>query len=856
VNPLNWLRRLPARVHLAMGLASIAVGIVLGASYLGLVPDGHALVRAHRVALAETLALTASALLDEEQPEPLRETLAFLRERNPDLLSLGIRAHSGTLLVDLNQHAVQWSASAGEASTDGEVQVPVWQAGQPWGQVELRFEPLQADGWRGYWQDPSLRLSAFVMLLGLLLFYLYLGRMLRELDPTRAVPQRVRVAYDTLTEGLIVIDPQGAIVLANTSTATMLGVDASWLTARSPSEFSWTLSDGSVVAPQHLPWQRALDNHQPQRDVHLHVSSVDGRAYALRANCSPLLDDNARLQAVVISFQDVTELEQRGAALQVAKEEADAANEAKSQFLANMSHEIRTPMNAILGFTEVLRRTGIKGSADADKHLEIIHSSGRHLLKLINDILDLSKVEAGQLDAEQVDLQPHLVARDVLQTLGERANDKGLALRLVCATAVPQTLIGDPVRLRQILTNLVGNAIKFTEQGEVRVVLRLASQTQPPRYCVDVVDSGIGIAPDKLDLVFEPFAQAESSTTRRFGGTGLGLTISRGFARAMGGDVLVSSALGEGTSFTVWLPVTVEAGASLIAPGELGLDSLVNVAAPARVWHFPPARVLVVDDGVENRQLLRVLLEDVGLQVFEAQDGQSALDRVAAEAFDLVLMDMQMPRMDGSTATRTLRDRGCTLPILALTANAMKGFEQQVVQAGFDGHLTKPIDVDGLMAALAARLAGHAGPAPAELASGQVAPPAAPAAPADTAPPPQLLVSRLAHHPKLGPIAARFVTQLPAKLAAMEAAAQKPELHDLADLAHWLKGAGGSMGFDELFEPARRLDDAARRGDASEVPALLQQLQQLAQAIQRGAQAAAPHTLSDSRTETEPAGTP
>ncbi len=847
MNPLAWLRRLPTRVHLALGLASIAVGILMGASYLGLVPDGHALVRQHRVALAETLALTASALLDEEQPEALRDTLAFLRERNPDLLSLGIRSQGGALLVDVNAHADHWLAPPGGASTDSAMTVPVWQAGQPWGQVELRFEPLQAEGWRGYWQDPSLRLSAYVLLLSSLLFYLYLGRMLRELDPTRAVPQRVRVAYDTLTEGLIVIDAQGSIVLANTSTAAMLGVDAPWLTARSPAEFDWTGAGGMPVPAVELPWQKALDSRQPQRDVHLQVSSIDGRHYTLRANCSPIIDDHQRLQAVVISFQDVTELEQRGVALQQAKEEADAANEAKSQFLANMSHEIRTPMNAILGFTEVLRRSGVRGSADADKHLAIIHSSGRHLLNLINDILDLSKVEAGHLDAERVELRPHGVAREVVQTLAERASDKGLRLSLSCPQPVPEKLLGDPVRLRQILTNLVGNAIKFTEHGEVRLVLRYELVAGGARYWIDVIDSGIGIAADKLDLVFEPFAQAESSTTRRFGGTGLGLTISRGFARAMGGDIALASVAGQGTTFSLWLPLAPVDPAELIVPA-LTVDAEPTAAPPSAGWRFPPARVLVVDDGVENRQLLQVLLGDVGLQVSEAADGLEALEQLAHHPFDLVLMDMQMPRMDGQTAVRELRARGLRLPVLALTANAMKGFERDVAAAGFDGHLTKPIEVDTLMQALADRLGGVAVAAPSGPAPG-VEPPVLPAAQQQTFPatptegPPAVLVSRLAGHAKLGRIAARFVSQLPDKLAQMQAAADRVDLGELAELAHWLKGAGGSMGFDELFEPARQLDEAARQGQAQQVPALMQVLQALGQAIERGAQQARTETV-------------
>ena len=825
---LPW-RHLSTRFHLAMGLAGLCVGMLLSATYLGLIPDAEGLTRQHRGALSESIALTASALLDEERPENLQKTLEFLRQRNPGLLSMGVRSEAGALLVDVAGHASAWPLGHSGGSDDGHVTVPVWQAGEAWGHVELRFEPLRTAGWRAYLQDPSLRLSAFAFVLCAVMFSLYLRRMLRELDPSRAVPARVRTAYDTLTEGLVVVDPDGTIVLANKSTSLLLGVAESALVSRSPSEFGWSAASGAVMDVSELPWQRALRTKTPQRDVHLTVSSQDGRRYSLRANCSPLLDDSGKLQALVISFQDVTELEQRGEMLRAAKEQADAANEAKSQFLANMSHEIRTPMNAILGFTEVLRRGGLRNAGDAGKHLDIIHSSGKHLLNLINDILDLSKVEAGKLEAERQPFAAHAVAQDVVQTMAERAVHKGLTLELVFAQALPAQVEGDAVRWRQILTNLIGNAIKFTEHGGVQVVSRLVLAGNTAHYVVDVQDSGIGIPADKLDTVFEPFVQAEASTTRRFGGTGLGLTISRSFARAMGGDITVTSQPGQGTTFSVWLPLDNPTQA-LLQPAELMAEPAVVAAAASLRWQFPPARVLVVDDGVENRQLVRVLLEEAGLVVSEAENGQIAVDRVGLESFDLVLMDMQMPVMDGQTATRTLRARGCTLPILALTANAMKGFERELEEAGFSGFQTKPVDVDSLLQDLAQRLGGQ--PVAGVEADDSALTPPARATPAgdDVA-----IVSRLANRPKFAGIVTRFVEQLPARLAAVETAAAAGRMEDLMALAHGLKGAGGSMGFDEMFEPARALETAAASGDAAAVRTALADLQRIGRGIQSGA---------------------
>ncbi|MEO8411590.1 MAG: ATP-binding protein [Propionivibrio sp.] len=409
--------------------------------------------------------------------------------------------------------------------------------------------------------------------------------------------------------------------------------------------------------------------------------------------------------------------------------------------------------------------------------------------------------------------------------------------------ALPATIKGDSARLRQILTNLIGNAIKFTERGGVVVRSRLERSGEQCRYCIDIGDSGIGISPDKLDTVFEPFVQAESSTTRRFGGTGLGLTISRGFARAMDGDILVSSVPGQGTTFSLWLAGGEVRAANLIEPSELAAATLAPLAPQSVRWAFPPRSVLVVDDGAENRQLVRVLLEDVGLKISEAENGQIALDRLASESFDLVLMDMQMPVMDGEMATRILRERGFTLPIIALTANAMKGFERELVAAGFSGYQTKPINVDALLDDLAQRLGGEVlidtSGVPVDGASEGSAQQTASKASdrfdsLDTFDEGQPIVSRLAGHAKLGRIVERFVAQLPEKMAQMEDAANTEDFAELATLAHWLKGAGGSMGFDELFEPSKLLEEAASEGNGGKASQVLHELKRLVQRILRG----------------------
>ena len=833
MNPLRWFGRLSSRVHLSLGLAGLAVGLVLGAGLLGLVPDAETLSRSHRAALAETVALAVSGQLDQDDPQGLQDILAVVRQRNDSLLSIGVRGEDGSLLVDIDGHGAHWPAGLpAQHSTDSRITVPVSQAGQPWGRVEMRFQPLRSAGWRGHLEDPSLRLTLFVFAAGTVMFWLYLGRMLRELDPSRAVPPRVRAAYDTLTEGLLVLDRDGRIVLANKSTAKMLGIDENRLVGRTPAEFGWALPDGTALVAADLPWARALASDSAQRDVNLTVARADGARFALRTNCSPIIDDDGRAQALVVSFQDVTELERRGDALRVAKEQADAANEAKSQFLANMSHEIRTPMNAIIGFTDVLRRSSLRhDDGAARQHLDIIHSSGRHLLNLINDILDLSKVESGRLEAESIAYAPHSVAHEVIATLAERAQAKGLTLEMSATQPMPGQIVGDAARLRQILTNLVGNAIKFTESGGVTVSLRLDVAHTPARYCIDVIDTGIGIAADKIESVFEPFVQAEASTTRRFGGTGLGLTISRGFARAMGGDIVAHSVPGQGTTFSVWLDANDSNGAApLLDAADLQRAPLAAAAATGRRgWRFPAARVLVVDDGENNRHLVRLLLEEVGLQISEAQNGRVALECMAADSFDLVLMDMQMPEMDGSTATRLLRERGCKVPIVALTANAMKGFESELESAGFTGYQTKPIDRDTLLAYLAPLLGGQALALSDDQACTATTSAVA-SATHDGAP----IVSRLAGHTRLLRVVTGFVHEFGLRLPRMHAALAAADLAELAAQAHWLKGSGGSMGFDDLYEPALALEEAAQGADGDTAAGLLAELDLLLARIRRG----------------------
>jgi PAS domain S-box-containing protein len=520
-----------------------------------------------------------------------------------------------------------------------------------------------------------------------------------------------------------------------------------------------TLEEGC----QHFDWRFRFPGDGTEFDAEVFLSCMELRGRPVivatirdvtrqrRANeaiQAPLAPPTAILDNTGYSIRDITKQKQAELELKETNRQleeairhsrelaakADQANKAKSEFLAKMSHEIRTPLSAILGFSDVLNDLLVDTShcpsasdceliANIPQCVETIKRNGEFLLSIVNEILDFSKIEAGQLSTERTWCSLQQIIADVASIMEPRARDKRLSFELDFVGSVPGRIYTDPMRLRQILTNLAGNAVKFTEHGGVRIVTQLLSaekagiagaSVEPKEGAegylqVEVADTGIGLTAEQIGKLFKPFSQADSSTARRFGGTGLGLAISRRLAGMLGGDIHVESTAGQGSVFRLIVAIGKSTEARSETPKAVTPSSKPTSGEPL------DCRILLAEDGLDNQRLISLVLTKAGAEVTVVEDGKAAVEKAlesraagaAADGFDLIVMDMQMPIMDGYQATRILRERGYTAPIIALTAHAMAGDRQKCLDAGCNGYAVKPIDRPELISLIREQVADH-----------------------------------------------------------------------------------------------------------------------------------------------------
>ncbi|WP_052245318.1 PAS domain-containing hybrid sensor histidine kinase/response regulator [Halocynthiibacter namhaensis] len=486
---------------------------------------------------------------------------------------------------------------------------------------------------------------------------------------------------------VVITEPDGTITWVNNAFHNSTGFADSDVIGRNVRLLNGPQTDTKII--QQLVQARAKS--QPVR-VEILNYNKHGETKWYEISVSPIFDDMGIVTHFVSIERDIHAVKQRETDLASAREAAEQTARAKTEFLATMSHEIRTPMNGIIGVSDLLLESHL--SKDQRHLTETISEAAAALLTIINNTLDLTQLDANKIDLETHEFDPKSLAEKTVELLQPIATGKGVALKLNCDKNVPQTILSDSGRLRQILLNLVGNALKFTSEGQVTCHLQHVKTPDQCKILIDISDTGIGIATDKLNSIFEEFSQADSSVSRRFGGTGLGLSISRQLARVMGGDITVSSQEGTGSIFTLALPYSQHQPLGLLK------DDHEDVQI-----QFAGKSVLIADDNKTNRFILSRLLQETGISLEFATDGFEVVNQFRHHKPDLILMDVSMPGKDGLEATREIRelektqDLG-TVPIYALTANAFSSHRDDCVNAGMNGFLTKPVKRDVLVGTL------------------------------------------------------------------------------------------------------------------------------------------------------------
>jgi two-component system CheB/CheR fusion protein len=493
----------------------------------------------------------------------------------------------------------------------------------------------------------------------------------------------LNAVMDGIPDPVYIKDRDNRILFANPAMARVVGKPLAEIIGRTASEYFGDPDVGLTLREHDL----AVMASGRIEVVEEAVPTPFGRRTFLSSKV-PYRSLKGDIIGIIGVSRDITERKHQVEELNLAKEQAEAANRAKSEFLANMSHEIRTPMNGIMGMASLLEMTDL--SDEQQEYLDCIQLSSENLLALIDDILDLSKVEAGKIVLEMAPFSLRECIDDAVRVHISNVHAKGLALKTDIPAQVPYALTGDQLRLKQILVNLIGNAVKFTAHGEISVsVALLEAHGNTALVRISVSDTGIGIDEAAIDTIFAPFSQADSSTTRRYGGTGLGLSISRRFVELMGGGIRVKSAVGGGSLFQVSIPFMVN---------EPSLEPYNRASGtPLPAWEGPPLRILLAEDQEISRRFAVKILDKLGHTPEAAQDGREAVEKWENGSFDIILMDVQMPVMGGVEATGIIRGREAAMgghtPIIALTAHALKEDRDKLLGQGFDGYVPKPLEI-------------------------------------------------------------------------------------------------------------------------------------------------------------------